>query len=135
MNEKHPTPDSSNEAPSEEPEQPDAVSDEARSVELQLTWEVGEILLRAVNAARDHSAEDVRSQLNWAVMDVIETLHRFRHTTEFDTDAATKQAAHVTGRLLDLVEAVDAFTTSDLQGAVDALAIQLVRNRLQVNDA
>ncbi|MGV9751104.1 hypothetical protein [Nocardia farcinica] len=136
MNEKllHPQGNSGEQPPDERADTaPSAEPDDDR--EQHLTRDVSEALLRAVYNAVERSGKEVRSAAVTVAIEVVQTTHSFDPRSADDRQALAVLADYVADRIVELTGAYEELTTSDLQGAVEALALRLVHNQLPVDGA
>ncbi|MBF6446622.1 hypothetical protein ACWDXV_32400 [Nocardia nova] len=99
--------------------------------EQRLAWDVSEALLRAVYDAAERTGEHARSVAVTVALQQVERTHAFV-SNEDDQHHLAAQANYVADRLIELIDAYDELTTSDLQGAIEALALRLVHHQLPV---
>ncbi|OXR47091.1 hypothetical protein B7C42_00213 [Nocardia cerradoensis] len=100
--------------------------------EQRLAWDVSEALLQAVYDAAERTGEDARSVAVTVALQQVERTHAFDVSNEDDQHVLAAQANYVADRLIELIDAYDELTTSDLQGAIEALALRLVHHQLPV---
>ncbi|PSR58686.1 MULTISPECIES: hypothetical protein [Nocardia] len=98
----------------------------------RLAWDVSEALLQAVYDAAERSGEDARSAAVTVALQQVERTHVFDVADEDDQHVLASQADYAAARLVELIDACDELTTSDLQGAIEALAMRLVHHQLPV---
>ncbi|MBF4996693.1 hypothetical protein IRT45_05930 [Nocardia sp. BSTN01] len=107
-------------------------AEQSHDREQRLAWDIGEALLQAVYDAAQHPGQDARSAAATVALQQVQRTYDFDVTEEDDLHALATQADHVADRLVELIDAYEELTTSDLQGAVEALALRLVHHQLPV---
>ncbi|WP_280410274.1 hypothetical protein [Nocardia brasiliensis] len=134
MNEKYPGPQHNSDQSDERTEAaPSAESDSHR--EQQLVWEVSDALLRAVYRAVEYPSDGQPATIANLALALVQATHSFDLSGDTGKYLLAVRARYVSDRIAALIRAYDELTTGDLQGAVDAVALLLVRNALPVNDA
>ncbi|MFF0493956.1 hypothetical protein ACFYTQ_33465 [Nocardia sp. NPDC004068] len=113
---------------------PTPVVEHDSEAEWQLRWAVSEALLRAVYDAVERPGEHIRSAAVTVAIEVVQATRAFDLRSEDDQRALAARADYVADRIIELAGAYDDLTTSDLQGAVEALSLRLVRNQLPIGD-
>ncbi|MFI9504779.1 hypothetical protein [Nocardia sp. NPDC052566] len=103
--------------------------------EQQLIGEVGEAMLQTIYDAVEHPVDEIQPAVAELALALVQVTHSFDLNADTGKQALAMRARYVTDRIVALVRAYDELTTSDLQGAVDALALLLVRNVLPIDEA
>lgn len=102
--------------------------------ERHLSWAVSEALLRAVYEAVGH-AEQVRAAAAEVALEQVQRTHMFNMADEAERDAQLALATYLADQIVELANAYDDLTTSDMQGVVEALAWRLASNELPIPGA
>ncbi|MGV9676427.1 hypothetical protein ACWDSJ_14210 [Nocardia sp. NPDC003482] len=97
-----------------------------------LQWAVSEALLRTVYDVIEHPGTDAQTAAATVALQVVQATRSFDLTSDADRETLAGQANSVTDRLLELIDTADEFTVSDLQGAVEALALRIVHHQLPI---
>ncbi|MBF6276401.1 MULTISPECIES: hypothetical protein [Nocardia] len=96
----------------------------------QLVWDVGETLLRVIYDAARHPSLDARAAAAAVALQQVQRTHEFDVAEEDGLHELAAKAGYIFARLVELIDAYDELTTSDLQGAVEALTLRLVQRQL-----
>ncbi|WP_280448633.1 hypothetical protein [Nocardia brasiliensis] len=145
MNEKylHPQHNSGDEPPEEPPRStPDVPdTDQARSTEAEddhdweLRWEISDVILTAVYNLVEQPGPAARATISALARKLVEHVYGASPASDQHQQDLAILTATVNDRIIELADAHDDLTTSDLQGSVGALAFQLVRHQLIVGSA
>ncbi|WP_305779072.1 hypothetical protein [Nocardia nova] len=101
----------------------------------QLAWDVGETLLRVIYDAARHPSLDARAAAAAVALQQVQRTHEFDVAEEDGLHELAAKAGYIFARLVELIDAYDELPTSDLQGAIEALALRLVHHQVPVGRA
>ncbi|MCX4098030.1 antirestriction protein ArdA [Nocardia sp. alder85J] len=101
--------------------------------ERQLTWVMSEALLRAVYDIVEHPGEEACAAAATLAQGLVQLTHEFDVNSEDQQRDLAVRTDYVTDQIVEIAGAYDDLTTSDLQGAVEALALRLVGRQLDVD--
>ncbi|MDO3645659.1 hypothetical protein [Nocardia mangyaensis] len=110
---------------------PNAREDDAaerENQEMELQWTISDALLAAIGTLVKHPGDF--ATVTAAASRVVRFTHQFDPTSESDLYAAAALTNYVFDRIVQLADEYHELTTSDLQGAVGAIALRLIRNEI-----
>lgn len=95
---------------------------------------MGDALLQAVYNAVEHPPADENAAVANLALALVQATHSFDLSSDTGKHALAVRAHYVGDRIAALIRAYDDLATSDLQRAVDTLALLLVRNALPIEE-
>ncbi|MGS2809327.1 hypothetical protein [Nocardia sp. MW-W600-9] len=134
MSEKYPQPQRN--SSEDEPEAADTItSDEpGGEPELELRWAISDAILAAIDNMIEQPGDASHAATRALADRLVQHVYGAIPPDGQDRQPVALLTATVTDRIIELAGAYQQLTTSDLQGAVEALALPLVRHQL-ISDA
>ncbi|MFB8276926.1 hypothetical protein [Nocardia colli] len=117
----------------DEPETGDAASIEVEDDhDWELQWEISDVILTAIYNMVEHPGPAARATISTLAHRLVEHVYGAAPDSDQRRPDLAMLTTTVNDRIIELADAYDDLTTSDLQSGVQALALQLVRHLLIV---